>query len=72
MKKFLILAAATVAFASCSKNYTCKCNNPTTGEENSMVYQSDQKSHAERLCRDWEARVVAGVPDNIKTTCSIK
>lgn len=72
MKKVLILAATTVLFTSCSKNYTCKCVDPLTAKEDNMTYQTNKESHASRLCSDWQTRIRAAVPEKDGVNCSIK
>lgn len=72
MKKMLFLAMATVVFASCSKEYTCTCVDPETNEEDQMIYYTNKKSHATRLCEDWESRITTAIPTKSATTCSIK
>lgn len=72
MKRFLILAAATVIFASCNKNYVCECVDPATGEENQMTYRTNQESHAQRLCNDWQTRTQTAIPEKSEYSCKIQ
>ncbi len=72
MKRMLLLAMATVVFASCSKEYTCDCVDPETNETNQMVYQTNKKAHATRLCDDWQSRTRTAIPTKNKVTCTIQ
>ncbi len=72
MKKILILASATVIFASCTKEYVCECNDPATEEKGEMTYRTNQESHADRLCEDWATRQRSVFPEKDKLTCVIK
>lgn len=72
MKKFVILAIATVAFVSCRKEYVCECSDPATAEKSEMTYLTNQKSHASRLCEDWASRQRSVFPEKDKMTCTIK
>lgn len=72
MKKFLILAAATVIFASCTKEYKCECSDASSTEKSEMTYWTNQKSHAKRLCEDWATRQRSVFPEKEKLTCTIK
>lgn len=72
MKRILILASATIIFASCSKEYTCDCVNPETDETNQMVFLTNKKAHATRLCDDWGTRIRAAVANKDQVTCTIK
>lgn len=72
MKKLLILAATTVIFASCTKEYVCECNDSISEEKSEMTYWTNQKSHARRLCEDWASRQRSVFPDKDKLTCTIK
>ena len=72
MKKFLIVAAASVVFASCTKDYTCSCTNPGTTETNEMIFKTNRKAHATRLCNDWETRTRTAIPEKSEYDCKIK
>lgn len=72
MKKVLILAVATVVFASCTKDYTCNCTDPATDETNQMVYKTNKESHAKRLCDDWAIRVRTAIPEKGSYECKLK
>lgn len=71
MKKIFILAATTVLFTSCLKQYTCTCVDPATAEENKMTYQTNKESHASRLCNDWQTRTRAAIPEKVRYTCTL-
>lgn len=72
MKKVLILAVATVMFASCTKDYTCNCTEPVTQETNQMVFKTNKESHAKRLCDDWAIRVRTAITDKSAYDCKIQ
>lgn len=72
MKKILVLAVASFIFASCNRVYDCKCSDPLTGEENQMSYQTNSKSHARRLCNDWETRVNTAITDKERVSCVLQ
>lgn len=70
--KLFILAVAAFIFASCNKEYACNCSNPATGEENQMVFRTNQESHAERLCDDLQTRTRNAIPEKSGYTCTIQ
>lgn len=72
MKRFIILAAATLAFASCTKDYTCECVTPETNQTIEMPYKTNRKAHASRLCSDWQGRQRSAVAGQENVTCKIK
>ena len=72
MKKVVILAITTVVFASCTRDYTCSCVNPKNNETNQMIYKTNRKAHATRLCNDWEGRISTAIPDKSGIECKIQ
>lgn len=72
MKNVLILAVAAFIFASCNKVYECNCSDPATGEENQMSFQTNQQSHAERLCDDLQTRTRDAIPEKSGYNCTIQ
>jgi len=72
MKKLSIMAFATLIFASCSKDYTCDCVDPKTKETNQMVFKTNKKAHAYRLCDDWATRVRTAIPEKNTYDCKLK
>lgn len=71
MKNILFIAIACFAFASCTKDYTCSCVNPGTQETNSLVFKTNNKSHATRLCNDYADRVQNAVTDHESYSCTL-
>lgn len=71
MKNVLIIAIACFAFASCTKDYTCSCLDNNTQETSKLVFKTNKKSHATRLCNDYADRVRNAVTDQEDYSCSI-
>lgn len=66
MKKISIIAIAALAmsFASCKKDYTCKCTNTPTGgtsSTNTIILKGVSKGTAKTLCHDTESKNAAGI-----------
>jgi len=72
MKKISIIAIAALAlgFASCKKDYTCKCTNTPTGgtaSVNTYVLKGVSKGTAKTLCHDTEDKNSAGTVTSTET-----
>ncbi|MCB0700977.1 MAG: hypothetical protein KDC11_14090 [Chitinophagaceae bacterium] len=71
MKKVLIIVAASITFASCTKNYSCDCESKATGETNQLLFKTNSKSHANRLCDDYASRVRNAIVEKSDYTCKL-
>jgi hypothetical protein len=71
MKRFLSIAAVTVALvslSSCKKDYTCECTSNSTGTVLSTLQIPDsKKSDAQSSCDAWEAQYAI-----LGLTCELK
>ena len=74
MKQIIFYSALLLGsfMTSCAKEYTCDCVDPETSETNQMVFLTNQKAHATRLCDDWQSRTRTTIPTKSKVTCTIK
>lgn len=57
MKKVLLLAACSILMVSCAKEYDCNCVSETANDTNKLIFKTNSKSHANRLCDDYASRV---------------
>jgi hypothetical protein len=78
MKKTLLIAAiAGLAFASCKKDYTCKCTVTTYTNSISVVTTAStstgkmKKKDAETKCNESDTFIGTGT-NGIKTECEIE
>lgn len=75
MKKISIIAIAALAmsFASCKKDYTCKCTNTPTGGTSSsysVILKGVSKGTAKTACHDTESKNAAGTVTSV-TSCEL-
>lgn len=70
MKKLFVVAILGITFTSCTKEYKCHCVDGATNEENQMLFKTNSKSSATRLCDDYNARVKNAIKPEY--TCKIQ
>lgn len=60
MKKILIVAAMSLCFMACDKDYICKCTTSSTIlEETEFEVNSLRKKEATTKCREYQERMEA-------------
>ncbi len=71
MKNVLLIAAASVLMVSCAKEYNCNCESENLTETNQLIFKTNSKSHANRLCDDYASRVRNAEIDRDDYNCTL-